>query len=92
MPTTVTGLVRIVGDDSWRWELCPECSQRLIGLGAWKEHRDHHGWGTDWFAARMRAAFPGEIVSIDPRLFDGHSEILEVQTVDGVTWKAGISP
>ncbi len=90
MPPTETGRVRIVGDDSWRRELCSECGQRLVGLAAWKDHRSHHGWGSEWFAARVRAALPGEIVKVDPRLLEGPTAILHAQAVDDTTWKAGI--
>ncbi len=90
MHTCAALSVRIVSDDSWRRELCLECGSRLMGLDAWKGHRTRHGWGSEWFAARVRAALPGERVQVSPQSFTTDPTALEVRTVDDTTWKAGI--
>src|SRR5256884_8212270 len=46
-------------DESWRWELCPDCGMRLFGLANWRDHAPRHHWGSEWLAARVRAAVPG---------------------------------
>src|SRR6266571_2536117 len=58
--------VQHVDDDSWRRELCPDCGARLFGLAAWKEHAPHHGWGSEWLAARVRAVGPGGVFGLAP--------------------------
>lgn len=82
--------VRVAETDTWRRELCPDCGLRLIGLAAWKGHGRRHGWASDWFAARLRAGRPGEIITFNPELFQD-SEAIQVETVEDATWKAGIA-
>lgn len=82
--------VRYLKDDSWRKELCPDCGSRLFGLEAWRDHGSQHRWGSDWLAARVRAARPGEAVRINPGLLCEPSTTLVVQTVEDAAWKAGI--
>jgi hypothetical protein len=43
----------------------------------------------EWLGARMRAAFPGENVRVDPAVLEEGS-VIEVQAVEDATWKAGI--
>jgi hypothetical protein len=85
------GLLAVVGDESWRRELCPECGARLVGLAAWKAHSPCHDWGSDWFAARIRAALPGEIVHLDPRLLATSVPVVMAEPVVDTAWKAGLS-
>ncbi|TLZ90951.1 MAG: hypothetical protein E6K01_02080 [Methanobacteriota archaeon] len=79
-----------VDDDSWRRELCPECGARLLGFPAWKLHGSRHGWGSDWFSARVRAGRPGEIIRVNPDVLGRESISLVVDTVEDATWKSGI--
>jgi len=82
--------VQHVDDDSWRRELCPDCGARLLGLAAWKEHAPHHGWGSDWLAARVRAGRPGEVIRVNPGVVGNESNSLAVEAVEDTTWKSGI--
>src|SRR2546425_4727982 len=83
--------VQHVDDDSWRRELCPDCGARLLGLAAWKEHAPHHGWGSEWLAARVRAGRPGEIIRVNSGVVGNESNSLAVEAVEDTTWKSGIS-
>src|SRR2546427_4824450 len=83
--------VQHVGDDSWRRELCPDCGARLLGLAAWKEHAPHHGWGSDWLAARVRAGRPGEVIRVNPGVAGNESNSLAVEAGGGTTREVGIS-
>jgi len=80
-------IAMIVDDESWRRELCPDCGRRLAGLPAWKAHGPRHGWGSEWLSVRMRAALPGEAVSVDPALLVSG---LVAHTVEDETWRAGL--
>jgi len=77
-------------DESWRKELCPDCGARLVGFAAWKDHGPRHGWGSEWLAARVRAARPGEIIRINPGVLGDSSNSLAVEAVEDATWKSGI--
>jgi len=77
-------------DESWRKELCPDCGARLVGFAAWKDHGPRHRWGSEWLAARVRAARPGEIIRINPGVMDDSSNSLAVEAVEDATWKSGI--
>ncbi len=81
--------VSYTDDDSWRRELCPDCGLRLFGLRTWRDHAPRHGWGSEWLAARIRAAFPGETVRVDPSIL-GEGSVVEIQAVEDSAWKAGI--
>src|SRR2546428_13797888 len=83
--------VQHVDDDSWRRELCPDCGARLLGLAAWKEHAPHHGWGSEWLAARVRAGRPGEIIRVNSGVVGNESNSLVVEAVGGKEWKARVS-
>jgi hypothetical protein len=76
-------------DDSWRKELCPDCGMRLFGLAAWRDHSSRHAWGSEWLAARIRAAFPGENVRVDPAVL-GNGSVTEIRAFEDSAWKAGI--
>src|SRR2546426_12394643 len=75
--------VQHVDDDSWRRELCPDCGARLLGLAAWKEHAPHHGWGSEWLAARVRAGRPGEIIRVNSGVVGNESNSLAVEAGEG---------
>ena len=79
-----------VDDETWRKELCPECGARVLGLAAWKDHAPRHGWGEEWFAARVRAGRPGEVIQLNPAILGGGSNSLRVEAVEDATWKLGI--
>src|SRR2546427_12670602 len=83
--------VQHVDDDSWRRELCPDCGARLLGLAAWKEHAPHHGWGSEWLAARVRAGRPGGIIRVNSGVVGEESNSLAVEAGGGKTWKSGVS-
>src|SRR2546428_11960848 len=83
--------VQHVDDDSWRRELCPDCGARLLGLAAWKEHAPHHGWGSDWLAARVRAGRPGGVIRVNPGVMGDESNFLAGEGVDDTAWKLGNS-
>jgi hypothetical protein len=76
--------------ETWRRELCPGCGTRLLGLRSWREHGPRHGWGAEWFAARVRAARPGEIIRVNPNVFGNETDSLRAETVEDATWKTGI--
>src|SRR2546430_14544165 len=76
-------------DESWRWELCPDCGMRLFGLANWRDHAPRHHWGSEWLAARLRAAFPGENVRVDPAGLGGLS-VIESGAAAGATGEAGV--
>jgi hypothetical protein len=76
-------------DDSWRRHLCPDCGMRLFGLATWRDHAPRHRWGSEWLAARIRAARPGETVNLDPTLFADASGV-EIHVVEDSSWRAGI--
>ena len=82
--------VQYVDDETWRRELCPDCGNRLLGFRAWQEHGPRHGWGAEWFAARVRAGRPGEIIRVNPDVLGGETDPLRVETVEDATWKSGI--
>ena len=82
--------VQQVDDETWRRELCPDCATRLLGLRAWQEHGPRHGWGAEWFAARVRAGRPGEIIRVNPDELGGETDSRPVETVEDATWKSGI--
>src|SRR5256712_10606476 len=84
--------VQHVDDDSWRRELCPDCGARLLGLAAWKEHAPHHGWGSEWLAARVRAGRPGEIIRVNSGVVGDESNSLAVEAVGVTEMKTGVSP
>src|SRR2546426_10078552 len=84
--------VQHVDDDSWRRELCPDCGARLLGLAAWKEHAPHHGWGSEWLAARVRAGRPGEIIRGNSGVGGNESNSLAVEAAEDTTREAAISP
>jgi hypothetical protein len=81
--------VSYADDDSWRRELCPDCGMRLFGLANWRDHGPRHRWGSEWLAARLRAAFPGENVRVDPAVLVG-GPVIEIHAVEDSAWKAGI--
>src|SRR2546427_9743429 len=81
--------VQHVDDDSWRRELCPDCGARLLGLAAWKEHAPHHGWGSEWLAARVRARRPGEIIRVNSGVVGYESNSLAVEACEANTRKSG---
>src|SRR5947209_8941599 len=81
--------VQHVDDDSWRRELCPDCGARLFGLAASKEHAPHHGWGSEWLAARVRAGRPGEVIRVSPGVGGKESNYLAVRAVEDTTWESG---
>ena len=80
--------VSYTDDESWRWELCPDCGIRLFGLASWRDHAPRHRWGSEWLAARIRAALPGENVRMEPALLVEVS-VIEIQAVADAAWKAG---
>src|SRR5256712_10791851 len=80
--------VSYTDDESWRWELCPDCGMRLFGLANWRDHAPRHHWGSEWLAARIRAAFPGENVRVDPAGL-GEESIIEIQDVAGAALEGG---
>jgi len=80
--------VSYTDDESWRWELCPDCGIRLFGLANWRDHAPRHRWGSEWLAARIRAALPGENVRMEPALL-GEVSVIEIQAVADAAWKAG---
>ncbi len=90
MATSDALTVRYVADDSWRRELCPECGARLLGLAAWKAHGWRHGWASEWLAARIRAARPGETIRVSPSILSDLPTIVAVHAVEDATWKSGI--
>jgi len=83
-------VVQYADDESWRMELCPDCGVRLFGFAAWKDHGPRHRWGSDWFAARVRAGRPGEIIRVNPSVLGGASSSLPIEEVRDATWKSGI--
>lgn len=91
MATSEALAAKYVADDSWRRELCPECGARLLGLAAWKAHGSRHGWASDWLAARIRAARPGETIRVSPSVLADLPTIVAVSTVEDATWKSGIA-
>ena len=80
--------VSYTDDESWRWELCPDCGIRLFGLANWRDHAPRHRWGSEWLAVRIRAALPGENVRMEPALL-GEVSVIEIQAVADAAWKAG---
>jgi hypothetical protein len=82
--------VQYVDDETWRRELCPDCGIRLPGFRVWRDHGPLHGWGGEWFAARVRAGRPGEIIRVNPDDLGGETDSLPVETVEDATWKSGI--
>src|SRR2546425_11382662 len=84
--------VQHVDDDSWRRELCPDCGARLLGLAAWKEHAPHHGWGSEWLAARVRAGRPGEIIRVNSGVVGNESNSLAVEAGEDTRWKSRVPP
>jgi len=83
--------VQRVDDETWRRELCPDCGTRLLGFREWREHGPRHGWGAEWFAARVRACRPGETVRVNPDVLADDADSIPVQTVEDATWKSGIA-
>src|SRR3989441_10323885 len=81
--------VQHVDDDSWRRELCPDCGARLFGLAAWKEHAPHHGWGSEWLAARVRAGRAGEVIGVSAGALGEGSNSHAAEAVEGTTRVAG---
>src|SRR2546430_17694736 len=78
-------------DESLRKELCPDCGARLVGFAAWKDHGPRHRWGSEWLAARVRAARPGEIIRINPGGMGDSANSLAFQAGGDRAWKSGIS-
>src|SRR5438445_13433946 len=76
-------------DESWRWELCPDCGVRLFGLATWRDHAPRHHWGSEWLAARIRAAFAGENVRVDTLVL-GMETSSEIHAVRSSGSDAGI--
>jgi hypothetical protein len=83
--------IQYVDDETWRRELCPDCGTRLLGFRAWREHGPRHGWGAEWFAARVRAGRPGEIIRVNPEVLGPETDCLPVEAVEDATWKSGIA-
>jgi len=83
-------VVQYADDESWRMQLCPDCGARLFGFAGWKDHGPRHLWGSDWFAARVRAGRPGEIIRVKPSVLGGASSSLAIEEVQDATWKSGI--
>jgi hypothetical protein len=90
MAASATIPVRYVEDDSWRRSLCPDCGARLADLSAWRDHAPRHRWGSEWLAARVRAAMPGETIRLNPEMLGAALPVIAVQIVKNATWKSGI--
>src|SRR5437016_13330394 len=84
-------VVQYADDESWRMELCPDCGARLFSFAAWKDHGPRHRWGSDWFAARVRAGRRGEIMRVIPTVLGGASSLLAIDDGQELTWMVGIT-